>query len=53
MREPFFKNTPRPLLVFYLLVGYVFLQFAWWSYLLFYINAENMKLSRLIQAERS
>ena len=53
MREPFFKNTPRPLLVFYLLVVYVFLQFAWWSYLLFDLNVENLKLSRLIQAERS
>jgi two-component system phosphate regulon sensor histidine kinase PhoR len=41
----FFKQTPRPLLVFYLLVGYVFLQFAWWSYLLFDLNAENIKLS--------
>jgi signal transduction histidine kinase len=52
-RGKFFKNTPRPLLVFYLLVIYVFLQFAWWSYLLFDLNAENLKLSRLIQAERS
>jgi two-component system phosphate regulon sensor histidine kinase PhoR len=41
----FFKHTPRPLLVFYLLVGYVFLQFAWWSYLLFDLNSENIKLS--------
>jgi signal transduction histidine kinase len=41
----FFKHTPRPLLVFYLLVGYVFLQFAWWSYLLFDLNAANIKLS--------
>ncbi len=45
MREPFFKNTPRPLLVFYLLVVYVFLQFAWWSYLLFDLNDENIRLS--------
>ncbi|MFN5371086.1 MAG: sensor histidine kinase [Bacteroidia bacterium] len=45
LRGSLFKNTPRPLLVFYLLVVYVFLQFAWWSYLLFELNAENLKLS--------
>ena len=44
-RGGLFKNTPRSLLVFYLLVVYVFLQFAWWSYLLFELNAENLKLS--------
>ena len=49
----FFKHTPRPLLVFYLLVVYVFLQFAWWSYLLFDLNAENLKLSGLAQNNHS
>lgn len=30
----------RPLLVFYLLVAYVFLQFAWWTYSMFQLNNE-------------
>jgi two-component system phosphate regulon sensor histidine kinase PhoR len=47
IRGSLFKNTPRPLLVFYLLVVYVFLQFTWWSYLLFDLNAENLMLSRV------
>ena len=33
-----FKNTPRSLLVFYVLVSYVVLQFCWWFYLLFDLN---------------
>jgi signal transduction histidine kinase len=36
----FFRETPRPLLVFYVLVVYVFLQFMWWSYLLFDLNQQ-------------
>jgi signal transduction histidine kinase len=40
----FLQRTPRPLLVFYLLVIYVFLQFCWWSYLLFDLNAEILTL---------
>lgn len=35
-----FRDTPRSLLIFYVLVVYVFLQFCWWSYLLFDLNAE-------------
>ncbi|MCW3104807.1 MAG: hypothetical protein JWO09_3247 [Bacteroidetes bacterium] len=30
----------RPLFVFYLLVAYVFLQFAWWTYSMFQLNNE-------------
>ena len=33
-----FKNTPRSLLVFYVLVSYVVIQFCWWFYLLFDLN---------------
>jgi signal transduction histidine kinase len=33
-----FKNTPRSLLVFYVLVSYVVLQFCWWFFLLFDLN---------------
>jgi signal transduction histidine kinase len=40
----FFKETPRPLLVFYVLVIYVFLQFMWWSYLLFDLNQQIFEL---------
>lgn len=40
----FFKSTPRPLLVFYVLVIYVFLQFMWWSYLLFDLNQQIFTL---------
>jgi len=40
----FLHRTPRPLLVFYLLVIYVFLQFCWWSYLLFDLNAEILTI---------
>lgn len=34
----------RPLLIFYLLVAYVVLQFAWWTYSMFQLNAENTRL---------
>lgn len=32
--------NPRPLLLFYLLVGYVLIQFVWWSYLMIQQNNE-------------
>lgn len=41
-------RTPGPLLVFYLLVFYVFLQFCWWSYLLFELNTEILTLREQI-----
>ncbi|TND09496.1 MAG: integral membrane sensor signal transduction histidine kinase [Bacteroidetes bacterium] len=31
---------PRPLLLFYVLVTYVFLQFGWWTYMLIQLNNE-------------
>jgi signal transduction histidine kinase len=34
----------RPLFVFYLLVAYVFLQFAWWTYSMFQLNNEMSTL---------
>ena len=44
LTSSFFKSTPRPLLVFYVLVIYVFLQFMWWSYLLFDLNQQIFTL---------
>jgi len=37
------KNT-RPLFWFYILVAYVFIQFAWWTYELFQLNNEIYQL---------
>lgn len=34
------SKRSRPLFLFYLLVAYVFVQFAWWSYHLFQLNNE-------------
>ncbi|MES2836349.1 MAG: HAMP domain-containing sensor histidine kinase [Bacteroidota bacterium] len=34
------QKNKRPFLLFYLLVFYVLIQFAWWSYLLFSLNSE-------------
>ncbi|MEX1188860.1 MAG: HAMP domain-containing sensor histidine kinase [Bacteroidia bacterium] len=49
LRKPsLFKDTPRSLLIFYVLVVYVFLQFCWWSYLLFDLNAEIFLLKHEI-----
>ena len=53
LRVNLIKNTPRPLLVFYLLVIYVFLQFSWWSYLLIDLNAENLKLRSSLNTEQN
>lgn len=45
------KKTARPLLLFYLLVAYVMMQFIWWAYLLVDLNKESteyrMEISRL------
>jgi len=45
------KKTARPLLLFYLLVAYVMMQFTWWAYLLVDLNKESteyrMEISRL------
>lgn len=45
-------NTVKPLFVFYLLVVYVFLQFLWWSYLLFDLNQEIFKLRNELELLR-
>jgi signal transduction histidine kinase len=37
-------NRPRPLLLFYILLMYVFLQFSWWTYSMFQLNTENVRL---------
>ena len=34
------KNTPRPLVLFYVLVLYIFLQFCWWAYLIISLNLD-------------
>ncbi len=34
----------RPLFWFYILLVYVFLQFSWWTYLMFQLNSENIRL---------
>ena len=41
-------NKSRPLLLFYLLVSYVLIQFAWWSYLMVEQNNELFKLKSSI-----
>ena len=34
------KKSPRTLLLLYVLLGYVFLQFSWWAYLIYDLNIE-------------
>lgn len=43
------KKFSRPLLIFYILVAYVFIQFCWWAYSLVQLNSEiyNLKLEIL------
>jgi len=38
------SKKSRPLFVFYLLVAYIFIQFVWWTYSMFQLNAENTRL---------
>ncbi|MFL5765165.1 MAG: sensor histidine kinase [Bacteroidia bacterium] len=41
------NTTPKkskPLFWFYILLGYVFLQFGWWTYSMFQLNSENIRL---------
>ena len=42
-------NKLRPFLLFYLLVGYVFFQFAWWAYHIVDLNAEIYQLKVTIE----
>ncbi len=46
------KKFPRALLLFYILVAYVFIQFCWWAYSLVQLNSEiyNLKLEILTMA---
>lgn len=39
---------PRPLLIFYLLVAYVVLQFGWWTYMLVELNNELYQQKNLV-----
>ena len=34
------KKTPRVVILLYVLLGYVFLQFLWWAYLIYDLNVE-------------
>lgn len=49
---PVQKKSSRPLLIFYILVAYVFIQFCWWAYSLVQLNSEiyNLKLEILSMA---
>ncbi|MGL5890355.1 MAG: sensor histidine kinase, partial [Bacteroidia bacterium] len=38
------SKQPRPLLLFYILVVYVFVQFGWWAYLLTQLNGQITEL---------
>ncbi len=38
------QKKSRPLFIFYLLVAYVVVQFAWWTYSMFQLNTENTHL---------
>lgn len=44
------SKQPRPLLLFYILVMYVFLQFGWWAWLLTHLNGEVTAL--LLEKQR-
>ena len=37
-------KTSRPFIIFYLLVGYIFIQFSWWGYHLIDLNQEIYEL---------
>ncbi len=45
-------NAGKPLFIFYVLVVYVFLQFMWWSYLLFDLNQEIFRLRNELEPLR-
>ncbi len=40
------KKQPTTLIVFYVLVLYIFLQFSWWAYLIFTLNVEILELQK-------
>jgi two-component system phosphate regulon sensor histidine kinase PhoR len=41
-------KRPRPLLLFYILVVYVFIQFGWWAYLLVHLNNDVAVLEKKV-----
>lgn len=46
----FKRNSSSPLVLFYILVAYVFLQFCWWAYLIFNLNLEIHELRIALNA---
>ena len=42
-------QKPKPFLLFYLLAGYIFFQFAWWAYHIVDLNAEIYELKAVIE----
>jgi two-component system phosphate regulon sensor histidine kinase PhoR len=49
-----FNKTTKPLLLFYILVAYVLIQFSWWTYLLIKLNNEVTTLqTELVAANTS
>lgn len=46
----FKRNSSSPLVLFYILVAYVFLQFCWWAYLIFNLNLEIHELRLALNA---
>ena len=53
------KSNRSPLILFYILVGYVFIQFCWWSFLIYDLNLEvhelqlKLDISNKIEFERA
>jgi len=44
-------KTSRPFIIFYLLVGYIFIQFSWWGYHLIDLNKEIYELKIALATE--
>ncbi|MDP4687451.1 MAG: HAMP domain-containing histidine kinase [Salibacteraceae bacterium] len=46
------RKSPKTILLLYVLLGYVVLQFMWWAYLIYDLNVELIDLKRqLVQSE--
>lgn len=41
------KKSPPTLILFYVLLGYVVVQFLWWGYLLYELNAEVLRVTAI------
>jgi two-component system phosphate regulon sensor histidine kinase PhoR len=46
-------KRPKPLLLFYILVAYVFIQFGWWTYLLVKLNNEITVIEQQVLVSQS